>query len=73
MFTEDKNERLLLLQSWAIEGKSEISMLGIPGMAPYVNIPDLALIIFLHRTESLDRYEISIFQRVGLMPLLSPI
>lgn len=48
-------------------------MLGVSGMAPYVNIPDLALVIFLHRTETLDRYEISIFQRVGLMPLLNPI
>lgn len=46
-------------------------MLGVSGMAPYVNIPDLALVIFLHRTETLDRYEISIFQRVGLMPFLT--
>lgn len=73
MFTQDKRERLLSLLSWVTEGKREISMLGFPGMAPYVNIPNLAQVIFLQRTKTLDRYEISIFQKVGLMPLLRPI
>lgn len=61
VFTQDKKERLLSLLSWATEGKRETSMLGVPGMAPYVNIPNLAQVIFLQRSETLTYMNLAYF------------
>lgn len=61
VFIQDKKERLLSLLSWATEGKREISMLGVPGMSPYVNIPNLAQVIFLQRSETLTYMNLAYF------------